>query len=179
MPEIEVVDPEVIEAVFNTARKAASGEAGLTGDETPHRYLLVVTPGRMLMQVPCPPAGSLLPEQVAPMEKMLNSAVKRNVAVIGFTGIKALQADISRAIPFVGLLMGLAYIGHAVWVFEGHPSALAAGCRDADLLLVDGGMAPYLPPGWAGLAAGVMRYRKIFMHERHTFQLKRVEQNKE
>ena len=132
MPQVDVVEPEVIEAVFNTARQAASGEAGLPGDETPHRYLVVITPGRMLMQVPCPPAGSLPPERVAPMERMLPGAMKRNIAVIAYTDVKALQTDISQAIPFVGLLMGLAYIGHAVWVFEGHPSALTAGCREAD-----------------------------------------------
>ncbi len=174
MPEVEVVEPEVIDAVFNTARKAAGREAQLPGDENPDRYLVVVTPGRMLMQVPCPPAGSMPPERVAPMEKMLPGAVPRNIGVIAFTDIKAVQQDISQAIPFVGLLMGFAYIGHAVWVFEGHPSALTAGCREADLLLVDGGMVPYLPGGWPGTAASVMRHQEIYVHDRAAFQLKRV-----
>ncbi len=174
MPEVDVVEPEVVDAVFNTARKAASREAQLPGDETPDRYLVVVTPGRMLMQVPCPPAGSMPPERVAPMAKMLPGAVPRRIAVIAFTDIKAIQQDISRAIPFMGLLMGFAYIGHAVWVFEGHPSALAAGCRDADLLLVDSGMVPYLPKGWPDTAASVMQHREIYVHDRAAFQLKRL-----
>ena len=175
MPEVDVNLPEVIEAVFNTARKTASGEAKLPGAGDADRYLVLVTPGRMLMQVPCPPAGSLPPSQVAPMERMLPPEVKRNIAVIAYTEIKAVQADLAKTIPFAGLLMGFAYIGHAVWIFEGHSSALAAGCRDADLLLVDGGMLPYLPEGWPGVAAGVMRHREIYMHERASFQLKRVE----
>ncbi len=174
MPEVDVVEPEVIDAVFNTARKAASHEAQLPGDGTPDRYLVVVTPGRMLMQVPCPPAGSMPLERVAPMAKMLPGAVPRKIAVIAFTSIKAVQQDISRAIPFMGLLMGFAYIGHAVWVFEGHPSALVAGCREADLLLVDGGMVPYLPEGWADTAASVMQHREIYVHDRAAFQLKRL-----
>jgi hypothetical protein len=175
MPEVEVVPPEQIEAVFKTARKTASGEAKLPNDQAAgHRFLVLVTPKRMLMQAFCPPAGSLPPEQVAPMEKMLPPAAPRHVAVIAYTGIKAIQSDLSQAIPFVGLLMGLAYIGHAVWIFEGHPTALAAGCQDADLLLVDGGMVPFLQDGWPGMAASVMGHREIYVHDRAAFQLKRL-----
>jgi hypothetical protein len=35
--------------------------------------------------------------------------------------------DASKAIPFLGLLIGWATVRHRVSVFEGHPSALAAG----------------------------------------------------
>jgi hypothetical protein len=178
MPEVEVPGPDEIEAIFNTIRKTASGEKTLSGTQADdQRFLVLLTPRRMLMQVHCPPAGSIPPSEVEPMEKMLPAAMKRNVAVIAYTEIKALQADISKAIPFVGLLLGFAYIGHAVWVFEGHPSALAAGCRDADILLVDGGMLPYLPEDWPDAAAGVMRHREIYVHDRATFQLKRMQGN--
>ena len=175
MPEVEVIEPEVIEAVFNTARKTASGENKLPGAGEVDRHVILVTPGRMLMQVPCPPPGSMPPSQVAPMEKMLPPGVKRNIAVIAYTDIKAVQADLAKAVPFMGLLLGFAYIGHAVWVFEGHPSALGAGCREADLLLVDGGMVPYLAEGWPTEAARVMRHREIYVHDRASFQLQRVE----
>ena len=76
------------------------------------------------------------------------SSVKRNIAVIANTELQAVTKEISKAIPFVGMLMGFAYIGHAVWIFEGHPDALEAGCRDADVLIVDGGMAPFLSKDW-------------------------------
>jgi hypothetical protein len=172
MPEVDVIAPEVTAAVFNTARKTASGENKLPGAGEVDRHVILVTPGRMLMQVPCPPAGSMPLDQVAPMERMFPGGVKRNIAVIAYTGIKAVQADLAKAIPFMGLLLGFAYIGHAVWVFEGHPAALAAGCQDADLLLVDGGMLPYLPEDWPQTAAGAMHHREIYVHDRATFQLK-------
>lgn len=173
MPEVDIPGPEQIEAIFNTIRKTASGEKTLSGTQADdQRFLVLLTPKRMLMQVHCPPAGSIPPGQVAPMEKILPAAVKRNVAVIAYTEIKALQADISKAIPFVGLLLGLAYIGHAVWIFEGHSSVLAAGCKEADILLVDGGMLPYLPEDWQGFAAGAMRHPEIYVLDRTSFQLK-------
>ena len=105
---------------------------------------------------------------------MMPSTVKRDIAVIAYTDLQAVETNIGRAIPFMGLLLGFAHVGHAVWVFEGHPSALAAGCRDADLLFVDGGMVPYLADGWAAIAANVMRHKEIYIHNRATYQLSRV-----
>jgi hypothetical protein len=64
--------------------------------------------------------------------------------VITYTYLEALKKDILQAIPFFGFLLGFAAIGHRVWVFEGHSSALQAGCREADLLIVDGGILPFL-----------------------------------
>jgi hypothetical protein len=55
--------------------------------------------------------------------------VKRNIAAIAYTELSGLRSDISKTIPFFGILLGFAYIGHAVWIFEGHGSALVAGCR--------------------------------------------------
>jgi hypothetical protein len=69
------------------------------------------------------------------------------------------------------MLVGLSYIGHAVWVFEGHASALAAGCREADVLIVDSAMRPLLPPAWDADAAAAMRNGNILVHNRATFQL--------
>jgi hypothetical protein len=93
-----------------------------------------------------------------------------------YTELTALQANISKAIPFVGMLLGFAYIGHAVWVFEGHASALADGCHNADVMLVDGGMVPHLPPDWQMVAGSAMRRPEIYIHDRATFRLSRVPQ---
>jgi len=49
---------------------------------------------------------------------MISSKVKRNVAAIAYTELSALTSGISKAVPFFGFLLGFAYIGHAVWVFE-------------------------------------------------------------
>ena len=112
--------------------------------------MVIVTPGRLLMVQPCPPPGSMPDERVAPMRQMIAPERKRNIAAIAYTELTAIRTNIAKAIPFMGMLLGFAYIGHTVWVFEGHASALADGCRDADVLLVDGGMLPFLPrpPSW-------------------------------
>jgi hypothetical protein len=172
MPDVDVLP--TIEDVFVEVRNKAKREPQLPGASPDNRHLIVVTPGRMLMYQPCPPAGSMPAGQVASIEKMMPSTVKRDIAVIAYTDLQAVKTNIGRAIPFMGLLLGFAYVGHAVWVFEGHPSALAAGCRDADLLFVDGGMVPHLADGWAAIAANVMRRKEIYIHDRATYQLSRV-----
>ena len=173
MPEIDL-SPK-IEEVFRNARKAAAGETRPPGASPDDRSLILVTPGRMLMHKPCPEAGSLPQSQVAPIEKMLPARVKRNIAVIAYTELQAVTTDFGKAIPFAGMLFGLVYIGHAVWVFEGHASALSAGCREADLLFVDGGLLPHLGEGWIATVSSVMRNKEIYVHERATFKLTRVE----
>jgi len=173
MPEVDL-SPK-IEEVFRNARKAASGEIRPPGAGLDDRFLILVTPGRMLMHKACPASGSLPQSQVAPIEKMLPARVKRNIAVIAYTEVQAVTTDFGKAIPFSGMLLGLVYIGHAVWVFEGHASALSAGCREADLLFVDGGMLPYLGDNWMTTASNVMRNKEIYVHERSTFKLTRVE----
>jgi hypothetical protein len=173
MPDVD--EPPAIEDIFAKARSAAGGATPLPDGKPDARYLVVVTPGRLLMHQPCPPAGTMSADQVAPIEKMIPPGVRRNIAAIAYTEQQAVATDLSKAIPFAGLLMGFAYIGHAVWVFEGHLSALAAGCRDADVLLVDGGMVPYLADDWAAVAARVMRRKEIYVHDRVTYKLARVE----
>jgi hypothetical protein len=169
MPEVDIVAN--IEEVFDKARKSASGEMSVPGSDPKGRFVIVITPGRMLMNKPCPPAGSISQSQVASIEGMMPSSTKRNIAVIAYNELKAVTKDASKTIPFLGMLMGFAYIGHAVWIFEGHSSALAAGCRNADLLLVDSGMVPHLPNNWINTASSVMRHKEIYVHDRGTFKL--------
>ena len=162
MPKVQII--ENIEGCFAEARKtAASG-----------RHVVIVTPGRMVMLKKCSPPGSVSKELEAKMEAIIPSQVKQNVAVISYTDVFALGKDDHKAIPFMGFLIGFAYIGHAVWVFEGHPSALAAGCRDADVLFVDGGMVPYLQPDWLEIVSKVMRQPQVFIHDRETYSLRKV-----
>jgi hypothetical protein len=171
MPQVD--EPADIGAVFDGARRAARGE----GEQPPGtlgRHVIIVTPGRMLKFQPCPPAGSMAAAQVASIEQMMPSTVKRSIAAIAFTELDAIMKSAEKAIPFLGILLGFAYVGHAVWVFEGHPSALAAGCREADVLIVDGAMVPCLQPDWAAVAAKAMRRPEIYVHDRATYSLKKV-----
>src|SRR5882762_6898017 len=171
MPDVD--EPADIDAVFARARLAASGE-GERPPGPPGRHVIIVTPGRMLMFKACPPPDSMAADKVASVEQMMASKVKRNVAAIAFTESGALMHDAAQAIPFLGFLLGFAYIGHTVWVFEGHPSALAAGCREADVLLVDGAMVPHLQSDWAAVAVKAMRRPEILVHDRATYSLKKI-----
>lgn len=171
MPEVDII-PD-IEDRFVEVRKAANGEVvPPTGADG--RHVIVVTPGRMMMFKGCPPPGTMSREAVASAEQMMPSTPKRNMVAIAYNEVEAITTDAGKTIPFLGYLMGFAYIGHAVWVFEGHPSALAAGCREADILLVDGGMAPYLQTDWLDIVTGVMRHPEVVIHDRETYSLRVV-----
>ena len=156
MPEVDVRDD--IDEVFANVRKAAAGDKGPRG-------LVVVRPDRRYLVLPALPATPALTVSAADMERLIPSAVKRNVAVIGDTGFAAKEAgrtavassivDANRSIPFFGILMAMSHSGHPVWIFEGHSSALAAACRHADVLIVDSGMLPFLRRGWEDAASGL------------------------
>jgi hypothetical protein len=170
MPEVDT--PPNIENVFAEARKAALGESASERDP---RQVVVVTPGRMLMLQPCPPPGSMPKAAVSQIERLASPKVKRKIAVIGYTELRAVTSDVGKAIPFFGLLSGMAYIGHSVWVFEGHPSALAAGCKEADLLIVDSAMVPHLASDWRQVASAQKPAPQIYLHDRATHALRRAD----
>lgn len=173
MPEVDV--PPRLDEIFDKARKAAAEVTMPTGGT--NRHVVVVTPGRMVMLHPCPVPGTMNQQAVESVEKLLPSTTKRNIAAIAYTELAALRANLGKAIPFYGLLTGLAYIGHAVWVFEGHASVLAPGCREAELLIVDEKMIPFLNRDWLVIVSAVMRRPQIFAHERATFSLRRLHPN--
>jgi hypothetical protein len=74
--------------------------------------------------------------------------------------------DIARHVPFLGLLVGLAYVGHAVWIFDAVPALMPAGCEDADVLVVDSNAVATLPSGWMDDARLVMRNPNILVYDR-------------
>jgi hypothetical protein len=111
---------------------------------------------------------------VSQIERLISPQVKRKIAVISYTELKAVKASLAKAIPFFGMLVGMAYIGHAVWIFEGHASALAAGCKEADVLIVDSGMLPHLTPDWQAIAAGSAPKIQVYVHDRTNHSLRKV-----
>ena len=177
-PAVELRMPEVdlardADAVFDAARAASSGET-VRPDAPDRAQVALVTPARVTLLQSCPAPGSLAPEQLAAAERLAGGEPARNVAVIAYTDLDAMSQEIQHAIPFFELLRQLGYLGHAVWIFEGHVSAMAAGCQDADLLIVDDGMMPYLPGNWRSVATRVMRGSDIHLFERKTGALRRL-----
>jgi hypothetical protein len=118
------------------------------------------------------------------MGKMIPPGPPRNVAVISPTEFAITPGDegpaktsaellaAGKAIPFFGLLTGLAYSGHSVWVFDGQSYALEHACRDADVLLIDSILATKLTTKTVADAAAVMRNANILVHDRTSFGLK-------
>jgi hypothetical protein len=170
MPEVD--QPKDIRRVFDQARTSAAAEHAPGKDHS--RQVVLVTPGRMLMLQPCPPPGTMPQNMVSQIERLVSPKVKRKIAVIAYTELQAITKGLSQAIPFFGMLVGMAYIGHSVWIFEGHATALATGCKEADVLIVDSGMVPHLTAEWRTLAASEAPKIQIYVHDRTNHSLRKV-----
>jgi hypothetical protein len=138
----------------------------------------LVTPGRMILPIPCPPRGSSGPELIGGVRRIVPEDEPQAITVIAFNDVfRAELPDrpeqqgitpelVNLLIPFLGCLLGMAYTGHSVIVFESHSSALALACRDADLLIVDEAMLPRLQPAWVTVANRAMRKPRILVFRR-------------
>ncbi len=168
MPEVSIRSD--IQEVFARLRQTAAAPGAEGG-------IAILKPDRTHLVMPRLAAAPSLEGMAENLNRMIPAAVQRNIAVIAYTlfeapiGAAPGLADVNKAIPFLGILVGLSYIGHAVWVFEGHASALAAGCRDADVLIVDSSMRACLAPAWEVDAATTMRNPNILVYDRATLQL--------
>ena len=172
---------EDMDEVFLQARQMAGGQYPSSDNpelDQPQRGVAILTPGRLIMLDPCPESNSVPEDQFLPMMAMLPSKSPLNISVISYTQIEALTTDMSKAIPFRGYLLAWAYGGHNVIVFEGHPTAFDSGVRDADVLLMDSGMLPFVQFNWVDAAHRVMGPEgKIFLHDRKTFTLSLYEKS--
>jgi hypothetical protein len=150
--------------------KAAEGQLVIVRPDW--RYLLIPAPRRETAQ-----AGA-----VAAVERIIPSTTKRKVAVIGDIAWTVADApDLRRAneaIPFFGLLLGFASIGHSVWIFDGADDRLEYGCREADVLILDSATLTRMSSGWQDKAARAMRNTRILVHDRTSCQFKTVEMNR-
>jgi hypothetical protein len=139
-------------------------------------HLVVVRDDGQQVVLPALPSNSVSVEMVAQIEKIVPSGTKRSIAVIAETHWAAVPSptlqEASDAIPFFGILMGLAYIGHVVWVFSGTGNSFAAGCRAADVLIVDSAVTARLPIDWKAEARQVMRNPQIVIHDRDAYRLR-------
>jgi hypothetical protein len=168
MPEVEP-RPD-IDAVFAQVRQTAS-----RGNP---RGIAVLTPERQLALVPMLPDTPAVKTMAANLAKLVPAAARRNIVGIGYTAPSSLSQpnDPNQSAPFFALLAGLCHVGHLVWVFEGHASALEAGCREGDVLIVDSGVRHLLPDGWQDTVAAVMRNANILVFNRTNAKLGVVKQ---
>jgi hypothetical protein len=145
------------------------------------RYVGIIRPDRTYLLTAPPPKSSMQPQMIQMMEKMIPPRLPRNIGAIADTyfsmkpggGIPAL-AETGQEIPFFGMLLGMACIGHSVCVFPGTDDSLAVGCKGADLLIVDDAQVPLLVADWNTVAAAAMRSANIVVHDRATFKLSPV-----
>jgi hypothetical protein len=160
LPEVDIRTD--INSVFSKARMAAD-QSREDEDGIFHRQVIIVTPGRLLISKLCPLPSEIPAAELSRLSSLIPPQPQKNIAVISYTLLEALKKDILQAIPFFGFLLGFATIGHVVWVFEGHSTAMQAGCKDADILLVDGGILPYLGDEleWRTIAMNSMRGNEI------------------
>ena len=141
------------------------------------RGIALVTPDRRVLIVPVPTRSAKM-DALQPKVPGIPDHESCNIAVIANTGIVSemrgqvdLQA-VSKTIPFLGLLIGLGYTGHRVWIFEGHPSALVAGLEHAQILLIDSAMLPFLPKNGMSEAQRVMSPpRRVLIHDGESYKL--------
>jgi hypothetical protein len=145
------------------------------------RYVGIIRPDRSYLLIAPPSKDSMPANMVEMMAKLVPPQPRRSISAIADTyfswraggGVPTL-AETAQAIPFFGMLLGLACIGHSVCVFTGTDDSMAAGCRGTDLLIVDDAQLPALSADWKKVAAPVMRNANIVTHERASFKLKAI-----
>lgn len=126
------------------------------------RQLVIITPGRLIKtSAPLPAHETLAPDFLSMIEALAPSSSQWIIIAIGMTEFRAFNASPHNSVPFLKLLHGFAQIGHAVILFEGHPSGLAQMCRHRDLLVVDSEMIPFLQTDWLEIARSTMRTLNI------------------
>jgi hypothetical protein len=165
MPEIS--SEADFKATMMLARQLASVEHRRDKDGQLCRRVAIILPNRQNGLLESSPVGSMNPKAVQQIEKILPSSEPGIVVAIAFTKLDAPGSveQVARAIPFIGFLLGFAYVGHNVVVFEGHSSSLAAGLSEADLAVVDAEMIPFLQKDWLDVAIKVMRKPQICIYQ--------------
>src|SRR5215470_20422647 len=86
------------------------------GDHPDQRCIVLITPGRLMLSLKCPPPGSMGRKMVETIERMVPATTPQQIRVIAFTNVFALAkpgedpatvAHAAQLIPFLGYLIGL------------------------------------------------------------------------
>lgn len=173
MPQVdERLSEAALIQVFEQARATSAGTFRQPNAKDPpdQRYIALITPERLICQLPTNRPRSMNANAVRSIEVLLPRSSQKHVVAIAFYewSPSVTMRELSATIPFFGFLMGFAYIGHTVVVFEGHPSAFQVALYDADMLLVDADLVPFLTQDWMYLARQVMRTPAIYLYNRNS-----------
>jgi len=165
MPEVETACD--IAACFAEARKMSEGEINAPGETSGERRVALITPGRLIMSIPCPSPSAVSEAMIEGVRRIVPPQPKQAITVIAFNdavthGALNIQ-QLNALVPFLGYLMGMAFDGHTVVVFEGHPSALKAGCSDTGVLIVDQRMVDHLQKDWLTVASSATRAPRVLV----------------
>lgn len=154
-----------VEGAFVAVRKFARGQRGVV--------IMRSNGGPAVM--PAPPPTPQLQQMASKLAAIIPADRQRTIAVLADTSFAARPnvspLEANQAIPFFGMLIGFAFLGHAVMVIQAAPALLEAGCREADFLLLDSAIVEKLPPDFVQRASAVMRNANIAIHNRQTHQL--------
>lgn len=112
--------------------------------------LVLVSPGRMFVELGVRPEVYRGQPEI---DGIVYATTPLNVTVIANNAFVARPNERGQEyVPFFGFMVGVACAGHSVVLFEGHPTAFAAGVRGADVLWVDAAMVPFLQSDWRAVA---------------------------
>jgi hypothetical protein len=146
--------------------------AGNDGPPSENRVAVIKPAGElMFLTAPRPDHSEML---VAEACRLIPREPRRTIVAIADTAISGPIEEINKTIPFIGILGGLASIGHCVIVFDGQLNRIEQGCRDADVLIVDSAVLPRLHHDWYTKARSAMRKAEIYVHDRSTFALRPI-----
>ncbi len=133
-------------------------------------WLGIVCPDRSFFLVTLSVAAELPPQLVEQNKDCIPYTKPLNITAVGFTGLR--PSPEIRRMPFVASILPFAYIGHSIVIFEGHESGFEASLKDADVLIIDSGMLPFLQPNWFEVARRAFReHGRIRMFDRKTLSL--------
>jgi hypothetical protein len=156
-----------IRRCFTNARRLSDGAHGI-------RWVVLIAPDGTLVNVPVP---SQEDADQGLLRDVRRALAPHDEAVTGLTitSINCTSGSQRRArslqkmlalVPNLSYLVGAAALGNNVVAFEGHANDFAVGCENADLLLLDDGMLPYLREDWAAIALKLLRQPRILLFGR-------------
>ena len=152
---------------FADGRRLSAGTHGV-------RRVVIIAPDGTLVNVPVQAAEdadrSLLRDVRAALAPENEALTGLSITAINCTlGVQRLGRSFRHLLPLVpnlSYLVGAACLGNTVVAFEGHPDAFAIGCEQADMLIVDDGMLPFLQADWAAVALKTLRQPRIILFGR-------------